>query len=75
VVNVTDSSRLDGVETLVDIISLGIGVSSDCVSFRAAARPGVTPRGPFGFVVFCIFSYLIEAQRRAQYRGGSAFVS
>jgi len=31
----TDSSRLDGVETLVDIKGLGIGESSDYVSFRA----------------------------------------
>jgi len=29
------SSRLDGVETLVDIKGLGIGESSDYVSFRA----------------------------------------
>ena len=41
--------------------------------------PGVYPRydPPPSFWVFvrlCIFSYLIEAQRRAQYRGGSAFV-
>jgi len=31
----TDLSRLDGVETFVDIKSLGIGESSDYVSFRA----------------------------------------
>ena len=31
----TDSSRLDGVETLVDIKGVGIGESSDYASFRA----------------------------------------
>ena len=36
---------------------------------------GYPPRELFGFVRLCIFSYLIEAQRRAQYCGGSAFVS
>ena len=35
---------------------------------------GSPPVSFWGFVRFCIFSYLIEAQRRAQYRGGSAFV-
>jgi len=35
---------------------------------------GLPPVSFWGFVRLCI-SYLTEAQRRAQYRGGSAFVS
>ena len=36
----TDSSRLYGVETFVDIKGLGFGESSDFVSFRAEQPPG-----------------------------------
>jgi len=35
------------------------------------ARPGVDPREILGFCQILHFSYLIEAQRRAQYRGGT----
>ena len=38
-------------------------------------RPGVAPRELLGLCQILYFSYLTEAQRRAQYRGGFAFVS
>jgi len=40
-----------------------------------SVRPGVPPRELFWVLSGYVFSSLIEAQRRPQYRGGFAFVS